>query len=172
MVDIRDALSLTLDDDPCAILPIIINKSGLLKRGDARDIYIYMWNTYYLNAKLDPNYFFSKPWIFPPDSGDPDSEEWCDIKDKGSTVEISYEDIEEDVGILQPNAARAIKKLETDGFITCLKKGNRWNPKATYQINIGIFEMLARIDIENIIGWDHFKNPYLKRRLISWSEAI
>lgn len=164
MIDIRDVLPLTLEDDPCAILPIIINKSGLLKRGEARDIYIYMWNTYYLNAKKDPDYIFSKDFIY--------SSEWCAINDKGSTVEISYKDIEEDVGILQPNAARAIKKLEIEGFITCLKKGNRWNPKATYQINIGIFEMLARIDIEKLFVWDRFERLYLKRRLISWSEAI
>ncbi|EHN4804023.1 hypothetical protein KI833_004218 [Escherichia coli] len=165
MIDIRRVLPLTLEDEISVILPTIINKSGLLKRGDARDIYIYMWSTYYLHAKKDPDYLFSRDFIY--------SREWCAIKDKGSCVEISYKDIEEIIGIARTDALKAIKKLESEGIITCLKKGNRWNPKATYQINIGIFEMLAMTDIEKLfVVLDFFERPDLKRRLISWSEAI
>lgn len=166
MVDIRDVFNLTLNDDPYVLLPEIITKSGLLKRGEARDIYIYMWKTYYLNAKEDPDY-----WISPDTKYILESEYYA-IRDKDSCVEISSKDLEEVTGILQPNISRAIKKLESEGIITCLKKGNRWNPKATYRINIGIFEMMQMIEIEKLFVWDRFKSPYLKRRLISWSEAI
>ncbi|OKV26884.1 hypothetical protein AWP54_01230, partial [Escherichia coli] len=79
-----------------------------------------------------------------------------------SCVEISYKDIEEIIGIARTDALKAIKKLESEGIITCLKKGNRWNPAAIYQINIGIFEMMGMIGIENLIVWDRLK-PYWKK---------
>ncbi len=166
MVDIRDVFNITLNDDPLVLLPKIITKSGLLKRGDARDIYIYMWESYYLNAKEDPDYWIS------PDTKYILESEYYTIRDKDSCVEISYKEIEEEIGIARTDALKAIKKLESEGIITCLKKGNRWNPKATYQINIGIFEMLGMIGIEKLFVWDRFKSPYLRKRLISWSEAI
>ncbi|EMZ3638296.1 hypothetical protein ABDI88_004591 [Escherichia coli] len=166
MVDIRDVFNITLNDDTSIrLLPMLINKSGLLKRGNARDIYIYMWNIYYLNAKEDPDYWISPDMKYILES------EYYAIRDKDSCVEISYKDIEE-IGIARTAALKAIKKLESEGIITCLKKGNRWNPKATYRINIGIFEMMQMIEIEKLFVWDRFKSPYLRKRLISWSEAI
>lgn len=164
-MNIKSVFNITLNDDPSILLPKIITKSGLLKRGDARDIYIYMWNTYYLNAKKEAAKVFSKKTkgrSLSQDMKDSIRKECFAINDKDSCVEISSKDLEEEIGILQPNIARAIKKLESEGIITCLKKGNRWNPAATYQINIGIFEMMGMIGIENLIGWDRLK-PYWKK---------
>ncbi|EFJ7446026.1 hypothetical protein AWR77_004687 [Escherichia coli] len=165
-MNIKSVFNITLNDDPNTILlPMLINKSGLLKRGDARDIYIYMWNTYYLNAKKEAAKVFSKKTkgrSLSQDMKDSIRKECFAINDKDSCVEISYKDIEEIIGIARTDALKAIKKLESEGIITCLKKGNRWNPKATYQINIGIFEMMERVGIENLIGWDLLK-PYWKK---------
>lgn len=164
-MNIESVFNITLNDDPSILLPKIITKSGLLKRGDARDIYIYMWESYYLHAKKEAAKIFSKKTkgrSLSQDMKNSIRKECFAIKDKDSCVEISSKDLEEETGILQPNIARAIKKLEAEGFITCLKKGNRWNPKATYQINIGIFEMMGMIGIENLIGWDRLK-PYWKK---------
>lgn len=164
-MNIESVFNITLNDDPSILLPKIITKSGLLKRGDARDIYIYMWESYYLYAKKEAAKVFSKKTkgrSLSQDMKNSIRKECFAIKDKDSCVEISSKDLEEETGILQPNIARAIKKLEAEGFITCLKKGNRWNPAATYQINIGIFEMMGMIGIENLIGWDRLK-PYWKK---------
>ncbi|EEW8550233.1 MarR family transcriptional regulator [Escherichia coli] len=164
-MNIESVFNITLNDDPSILLPKIITKSGLLKRGDARDIYIYMWESYYLHAKKEAAKVFSKKTkgrSLSQDMKNSIRKECFAIKDKDSCVEISSKDLEEETGILQPNIARAIKKLEAEGFITCLKKGNRWNPAATYQINIGIFEMMGMIGIENLIGWDRLK-PYWKK---------
>ncbi|EQB5702857.1 hypothetical protein ACYQN1_004707 [Escherichia coli] len=165
-MNIKSVFNITLNDDPnTLLLPMLINKSGLLKRGDARDIYIYMWNTYYLNAKKEAAKVFSKKTkgrSLSQDMKDSIRKECFAINDKDSCVEISYKDIEEIIGIARTDALKAIKKLESEGIITCLKKGNRWNPKATYQINIGIFEMMERVGIENLIGWDLLK-PYWKK---------
>ncbi|HIB6944024.1 TPA: hypothetical protein ACWXL3_004739 [Escherichia coli] len=165
-MNIKSVFNITLNDDPnTLLLPMLINKSGLLKRGDARDIYIYMWNTYYLNAKKEAAKVFSKKTkgrSLSQDMKDSIRKECFAINDKDSCVEISYKDIEEIIGIARTDALKAIKKLESEGIITCLKKGNRWNPKATYQINIGIFEMMERVGIENLIGWDRLK-PYWKK---------
>ncbi|ELO4898682.1 hypothetical protein QUQ43_004557 [Escherichia coli] len=164
-MNIKSVFNITLNDDPSILLPKIITKSGLLKRGDARDIYIYMWESYYLNAKKEAAKVFSKKTkgrSLSQDMKDSIRKECFAINDKDSCVEISSKDLEEEIGILQPNIARAIKKLESEGIITCLKKGNRWNPAATYQINIGIFEMMGMIGIENLIGWDRLK-PYWKK---------
>lgn len=164
-MNIKSVFNITLNDDPSILLPKIITKSGLLKRGDARDIYIYMWESYYLNAKKEAAKVFSKKTkgrSLSQDMKDSIRKECFAINDKDSCVEISSKDLEEETGILQPNIARAIKKLESEGIITCLKKGNRWNPAATYQINIGIFEMMGMIGIENLIGWNRLK-PYWKK---------
>ncbi|EMH3466251.1 hypothetical protein V6H32_005077 [Escherichia coli] len=165
-MNIKSVFNITLNDDPnTLLLPMLINKSGLLKRGDARDIYIYMWNTYYLNAKKEAAKVFSKKTkgrSLSQDMKDSIRKECFAINDKDSCVEISYKDIEEIIGIARTDALKAIKKLESEGIITCLKKGNRWNPKATYQINIGIFEMMGMIGIENLIVWDRLK-PYWKK---------
>lgn len=164
-MNIKSVFNITLNDDPSILLPKIITKSGLLKRGDARDIYIYMWESYYLNAKKEAAKVFSKKTkgrSLSQDMKDSIRKECFAINDKDSCVEISSKDLEEEIGILQPNIARAIKKLESEGIITCLKKGNRWNPAATYQINIGIFEMMGMIGIENLIGWNRLK-PYWKK---------
>ncbi|EJE0792653.1 hypothetical protein BHF58_25290 [Escherichia coli] len=164
-MNIESVFNITLNDDPSILLPKIITKSGILKRGDARDIYIYMWESYYLYAKKEAAKVFSKKTkgrSLSQDMKNSIRKECFAIKDKDSCVEISSKDLEEETGILQPNIARAIKKLEAEGFITCLKKGNRWNPAATYQINIGIFEMMGMIGIENLIGWDRLK-PYWKK---------
>lgn len=164
-MNIESVFNITLNDDPSILLPKIITKSGLLKRGDARDIYIYMWESYYLHAKKEAAKVFSKKTkgrSLSQDMKNSIRKECFAIKDKDSCVEISSKDLEEETGILQPNIARAIKKLEAEGFITCLKKGNRWNPAATYQINIGIFEMMGMIGIENLIVWDRLK-PYWKK---------
>ncbi|EOW3258330.1 hypothetical protein ACOV29_004901 [Escherichia coli] len=164
-MNIESVFNITLNDDPSILLPKIITKSGLLKRGDARDIYIYMWESYYLNAKKEAAKVFSKKTkgrSLSQDMKDSIRKECFAINDKDSCVEISSKDLEEETGILQPNIARAIKKLESEGIITCLKKGNRWNPAATYQINIGIFEMMGMIGIENLIGWNRLK-PYWKK---------
>lgn len=164
-MNIESVFNITLNDDPSILLPKIITKSGLLKRGDARDIYIYMWESYYLYAKKEAAKVFSKKTkgrSLSQDMKNSIRKECFAIKDKDSCVEISSKDLEEETGILQPNIARAIKKLEAEGFITCLKKGNRWNPAATYQINIGIFEMMGMIGIENLIGWERLK-PYWKK---------
>ncbi|ENC5646267.1 hypothetical protein ABKU65_004811 [Escherichia coli] len=164
-MNIESVFNITLNDDPSILLPKIITKSGLLKRGDARDIYIYMWESYYLYAKKEAAKVFSKKTNgrnLSKDMKDSIRKECFAINDKDSCVEISSKDLEEEIGILQPNIARAIKKLESEGIITCLKKGNRWNPAATYRINIGIFEMMGMIGIENLIGWDRLK-PYWKK---------
>ncbi|EME5208373.1 hypothetical protein VYV07_004952 [Escherichia coli] len=164
-MNIESVFNITLNDDPSILLPKIITKSGLLKRGDARDIYIYMWESYYLHAKKEAAKVFSKKTkgrSLSQDMKNSIRKECFAIKDKDSCVEISSKDLEEEIGILQPNIARAIKKLESEGIITCLKKGNRWNPAATYQINIGIFEMMGMIGIENLIVWDRLK-PYWKK---------
>ncbi|EFD1569036.1 hypothetical protein CP670_004714 [Escherichia coli] len=164
-MNIESVFNITLNDDPSILLPKIITKSGLLKRGDARDIYIYMWESYYLHAKKEAAKVFSKKTkgrSLSQDMKNSIRKECFAIKDKDSCVEISSKDLEEETGILQPNIARAIKKLESEGIITCLKKGNRWNPAATYQINIGIFEMMGMIGIENLIVWDRLK-PYWKK---------
>lgn len=164
-MNIESVFNITLNDDPSILLPKIITKSGLLKRGDARDIYIYMWESYYLHAKKEAAKIFSKKTkgrSLSQDMKNSIRKECFAIKDKDSCVEISSKDLEEETGILQPNIARAIKKLEAEGFITCLKKGNRWNPAAIYQINIGIFEMMGMIGIENLIRWDRLK-PYWKK---------
>lgn len=164
-MNIESVFNITLNDDPSILLPKIITKSGILKRGDARDIYIYMWESYYLYAKKEAAKVFSKKTkgrSLSQDMKNSIRKECFAIKDKDSCVEISSKDLEEETGILQPNIARAIKKLEAEGFITCLKKGNRWNPAATYQINIGIFEMMGMIGIENLIVWDRLK-PYWKK---------
>ncbi|AVU68497.1 MarR family transcriptional regulator [Escherichia coli] len=164
-MNIESVFNITLNDDPSILLPKIITKSGLLKRGDARDIYIYMWESYYLHAKKEAAKIFSKKTkgrSLSQDMKNSIRKECFAIKDKDSCVEISSKDLEEETGILQPNIARAIKKLEAEGFITCLKKGNRWNPAAIYQINIGIFEMMGMIGIENLIVWDRLK-PYWKK---------
>lgn len=164
-MNIESVFNITLNDDPSILLPKIITKSGLLKRGDARDIYIYMWESYYLHAKKEAAKIFSKKTkgrSLSQDMKNSIRKECFAIKDKDSCVEISSKDLEEETGILQPNIARAIKKLEAEGFITCLKKGNRWNPAAIYQINIGIFEMMGMIGIENLIEWDRLK-PYWKK---------
>ncbi|HIB2119793.1 TPA: hypothetical protein ACWQ8X_004858 [Escherichia coli] len=165
-MNIKSVFNITLNDDPnTLLLPMLINKSGLLKRGDARDIYIYMWNTYYLNAKKEAAKVFSKKTkgrSLSQDMKDSIRKECFAINDKDSCVEISYKDIEEIIGIARTDALKAIKKLESEGIITCLKKGNRWNPKATYQINIGIFEMMERVGIENLIVWDRLK-PFWKK---------
>ncbi|MBB9659256.1 hypothetical protein FSJ99_022855 [Escherichia coli] len=159
-MNIESVFNITLNDDPSILLPKIITKSGLLKRGDARDIYIYMWESYYLHAKKEAAKVFSKKTkgrSLSQDMKNSIRKECFAIKDKDSCVEISSKDLEEEIGILQPNIARAIKKLESEGIITCLKKGNRWNPAATYRINIGIFEMMERVGIENLIVWDRLK---------------
>ncbi|WP_100039745.1 hypothetical protein [Escherichia coli] len=164
-MNIESVFNITLNDDPSILLPKIITKSGLLKRGDARDIYIYMWESYYLHAKKEAAKVFSKKTkgrSLSQDMKNSIRKECFAIKDKDSCVEISSKDLEEEIGILQPNIARAIKKLESEGIITCLKKGNRWNPAATYQINIGIFEMMGMIGIENLIVWDRLK-PFWKK---------
>ena len=165
-MNIKSVFNITLNDDPSILLlPMLINKSGLLKKGDARDIYIYMWNIYYLNAKKEAAKVFSKKTkgrSLSQDMKDSIRKECFAINDKDSCVEISYKDIEERVGILRPHAVRAIKKLESEGIITCLKKGNKHNPYASWQINVGIFEMMERVGIENLIGWDLLK-PYWKK---------
>ncbi|HGC3784165.1 TPA: hypothetical protein ACIYIK_004628 [Escherichia coli] len=164
-MNIESVFNITLNDDPSILLPKIITKSGLLKRGDARDIYIYMWESYYLHAKKEAAKVFSKKTkgrSLSQDMKNSIRKECFAIKDKDSCVEISSKDLEEEIGILQPNIARAIKKLESEGIITCLKKGNRWNPAATYRINIGIFEMMERVGIENLIVWDRLK-PFWKK---------
>ncbi|MFR0426698.1 hypothetical protein ACKEM0_23340 [Escherichia coli] len=165
-MNIESVFNITLNDDPSILLlPMLINKSGLLKRGDARDIYIYMWNTYYLDAKKEAAKVFSKKTkgrSLSQDMKNSIRKECFAIKDKDSCVEISYKDIEERIGILRPNAVRAIKKLESEGIITCLKKGNKHNPYASWQINVGIFEMMERVGIENLIGWDLLK-PFWKK---------
>lgn len=165
-MNIKSVFNITLNDDPSILLlPMLINKSGLLKKGDARDIYIYMWNIYYLNAKKEAAKVFSKKTkgrSLSQDMKDSIRKECFAINDKDSYVEISYKDIEERVGILRPHAVRAIKKLESEGIITCLKKGNKHNPYASWQINVGIFEMMERVGIENLIGWDLLK-PYWKK---------
>ncbi|ELB3843466.1 hypothetical protein RHF09_004687 [Escherichia coli] len=164
-MNIESVFNITLNDDPSILLPKIITKSGLLKRGDARDIYIYMWESYYLHAKKEAAKVFSKKTkgrSLSQDMKNSIRKECFAIKDKDSCVEISSKDLEEEIGILQPNIARAIKKLESEGIITCLKKGNRWNPAAAYRINIGIFEMMERVGIENLIVWDRLK-PFWKK---------
>ncbi|EFH2171821.1 Lrp/AsnC family transcriptional regulator [Escherichia coli] len=164
-MNIESVFNITLNDDPSILLPKIITKSGLLKRGDARDIYIYMWESYYLYAKKEAAKVFSKKTkgrSLSQDMKNSIRKECFTIKDKDSCVEISYKDIEEEIGIARTDALKAIKKLESEGIITCLKKGNRWNPAATYQINIGIFEMMEMIGIENLIVWDRLK-PYWKK---------
>lgn len=165
-MNIESVFNITLNDDPSILLlPMLINKSGLLKRGDARDIYIYMWNTYYLHAKKEAAKVFSKKTkgrSLSQDMKNSIRKECFAIKDKDSCVEISYKDIEERIGILRPNAVRAIKKLESEGIITCIKKGNKHNPYASWKINVGIFEMMEKVGIENLIGWDLLK-PYWKK---------
>ncbi|TNS48818.1 hypothetical protein FIC13_18170 [Escherichia coli] len=164
-MNIKSVFNITLNDDPLVLLPKIITKSGLLKRGDARDIYIYMWESYYLHAKKEAAKVFSKKTkgrSLSQDMKNSIRKECFAIKDKDSCVEISYKDIEEEIGILRPHAVRAIKKLESEGIITCLKKGNKHNPYASWQINVGIFEMMGMIGIENLIVWDRLK-PYWKK---------
>ncbi|EEU0476769.1 hypothetical protein E8F30_004819 [Escherichia coli] len=164
-MNIESVFNITLNDDPSILLPKIITKSGLLKRGDARDIYIYMWESYYLHAKKEAAKVFSKKTkgrSLSQDMKNSIRKECFAIKDKDSCVEISYKDIEEEIGILRPHAVRAIKKLESEGIITCLKKGNKHNPYASWQINVGIFEMMERVGIENLIVWDRLK-PFWKK---------
>lgn len=164
-MNIESVFNITLNDDPSILLPKIITKSGLLKRGDARDIYIYMWESYYLHAKKEAAKVFSKKTkgrSLSQDMKNSIRKECFAIKDKDSCVEISYKDIEEEIGILRPHAVRAIKKLESEGIITCLKKGNKHNPYASWQINVGIFEMMERVGVENLIVWDRLK-PFWKK---------